>query len=618
MTPASSLSIYSPTVPIRLDHFGKRFENKRVMVRHLLPFLDIKSLSCFLHALNSGLGKEDRLIRLMAQAVSSRVLFLDELLEYFWYTGKTLDDLVKDQFSFTRKIRHLSLCSSEYNKDVIMHPLIRAQLKSLPDEWDAEFLGKILSCFPLLRSVDLSGRKLEAGALARIPAHCPHLVRLVLQGMDLQDDDLLPIEKCDRLEQLDLQDNPIEGDCLRRIVKPRIFSLSLSYTHVDNSILLQLKLPFLRRLELRGTELQDSGLRAIADGCLYLTYLDIQDTGLKEGRITNYGILYVAKRCQNLKTYLFAECSALTDKLLGQVLPHCSSLTECNMTCATQVTDKGLQCALVSCPKLESIHFSRTSVGDTGFELFKEFATRKPKLLGSPPSIDVYGTKVTVKSLKDVPARFPCLQNFSFDEFLLNDELAMEWLKIRFRIFPAYSLISDEGLDAILKVAIDGPQHYQTLDLRRSKISSLGLMQVPSSLPQLEHLFFDPALLTDEVMAQIVGNCTALQGLNLVGSILTDKGVQIFIQYAHKFPGVLGSTLSLDLTGLPVTKETILLAARLLPLRKLAFNHDLITDELVVEMTRLCPTLRSCTTNFERMTEVGFKAFASLPSFTPL
>jgi len=371
-------------------------------------------------------------------------------------------------------------------------------------------------------------------------------------------------------------------------------------------------------LYLCNTDLEDSGLRAIADGSPYLNDLDIRNTGLKEGKVTVYGILYVAKRCRYLKNFLFAECSVLSDTLLRQVLPHCPSLTVCHLTGAGLVTDNGLECALLSCPNLESIHFSRTSVGDKGFEFFKKFISRMPKLLGKPSSIDVYGTNVTAKSLMDVPARFPHLQFFSFNENLLNDALVVEWVKVKFRIFPASSLISDRGLEAILKIAKDQPQHYKTLDLRRSNISSTGLMQVPISLPQIEHLLFDPPLLTDEVMLQIAQHCTSLRGLNIIGSSLTDKGIQLFIQYAHKYPKALVPTRSLNLSGLPVTKETILLAARLLPLREFIFNPDFLSDELVVEITKLCPTLRSCKVDFDKITEIGLKALNSLENFTPV
>lgn len=617
MTPATSLPLYSPSTPIRLDNFGKRIP-KSVIVSHLLPFFDIRTLSCFLRALPSGLSGDDRVVRLQEQALSSKTLFLDELLEYFWYTGKTLDDLVKNPFSFTRTIRHLSLCSSEYNKNVTMHPLIRAQMQNLPEEWDKNFFNQILSCFPLLHSLDLSGRKLGAGALSCIPDRCPGLVRLVLQGMELDDRDLTPIGKMAHLEHLDLDDNQVHGKNLREIVTPRIFSLSLSYTNVNNACLLRMKLPFLRKLHLCDTELADSGLRAIANSSPFLHVLDIRNCGLKEGRVTTNGIVYVADRCPNLQSYLFAENSLLTDKLLQTVLPSCKSLTECNLQGASQVTDKGLECAVRCCPNLKSLPFSCTAVTDVGFELFKKLATARPKLLGIYPCIDVHGTGVTSKSLMDVPARFPHLQYLSFDEDLLNDDLVRAWVNVTFPISPAYSELSDSGIDDLITIAKRRPEYYQTLDLRRTHVTVHGIMKIPNQLPKLEHFLFDSALLIDEVMVEIAKHCTSLRSFRIYHSKLSEKGVQIFIRYAHEHPIVLGPASSLDLRGLPITKETLIMAAKLLPLKELIFNPALITDELVVELTRHCKTLKSFTMDFERISEVGEKAIADIPHFNPL
>lgn len=592
--------------------FVRKFSDRNLMVKHFLPCLNSRDLAMLLRALCSGLSNQDRMRRVEEQALSTGRLYLDQLMEYLWYSGKTLTQIAANQSAFTRSIRHLDLCSFEYYSELRMHPLIATKLKSQPEDWDIETLREYLVCFPCLQSLDLSGRRLSIDAFDCLPELCPSLERLIAQDANLSDEHLFPLGGLRFLQELDLEGNVLEGETLPFVLKTctRLQFLNLSETTTDNDTFLQLA-PFmgsLHRLELRDNPLEDSGLQLLATYCPNLLYLDIRRTGFAIKKVTLKGILQLAAKCKKLETFHFVEKNLLSNELLQEILPLCPSLTKCDLSHATKVSDKGLEQALFHCPRLSNFTFSNTSITNVGFQLFKQFAFKRPKLLGNPSSINVIGTYVTTQALLDVPAQFPKLCFLDFESRLLTDDLVIQMAKAGLPMKLANRPITDKGLEAFLTQASKNQDRYRTLDLTKTRVTEEGLMKVPRALPQMHTFSFDRSLLNDSLLQEILTHCKFIQMSDLSNSDVTDLGLQFFLNHAH--PYILEPGLELDLRHTKVTPEVLCKVPHKFPhMRKFLFNRTHLTDSLMEQIAIHCSSLQELEANSSSLTDKGVQLY---------
>lgn len=121
-------------------------------------------------------------------------------------------------------------------------------------------------------------------------------------------------------------------------------SLDLSHTSVTDDVIFSLaarcgsKLQF---LALHGcTKLSSRALRAIADMCTHLRFLDIGGVPAVDDDTLAY---IVRARGATLRTLVLSDCTKLSDTAMAHIGKHCSALMSLTVRSLTSITDCGLQ-----------------------------------------------------------------------------------------------------------------------------------------------------------------------------------------------------------------------------------------------------------------------------------
>ncbi|CAN8066284.1 unnamed protein product [Agarophyton chilense] len=125
---------------------------------------------------------------------------------------------------------------------------------------------------------------------------------------------------------------------------PRLRSLDLSHTPVTDDIILSLVArcgPTLQFLALHAcTSLSSRALRAIADNCLHLRFLDVGAVPAVDDDTLAY-LVRVRGAC--LRTLVLSHCDKLSDTAMLHIGTHCSALMSLTVRSLVSVTDRGLQ-----------------------------------------------------------------------------------------------------------------------------------------------------------------------------------------------------------------------------------------------------------------------------------
>ena len=105
----------------------------------------------------------------------------------------------------------------------------------------------------------------------------------------------------------------------------------------------------------RCSQVDDDVVRAIADNCPNLQYLNI--TGVKNviGRVvSDESIVYLATKCRDLK-YIYLKRQGISDVAVNKLSECCPRLQEINLVDCNGVTDQGIETLLSNCQLLTRI-----------------------------------------------------------------------------------------------------------------------------------------------------------------------------------------------------------------------------------------------------------------------
>jgi hypothetical protein len=261
-----------------------------------------------------------------------------ERLNYLKHSGNRVREII------------ISTLSSPFNeckaaiKDICVHCPNISVIEYNFQTWGfgtpehAHLINTIASNCPQLRQFYTGERGLTDGDLAALGKGCPHLTTIEHMGEDVTDTGLLSVARNGALITLDLGDSPLltdQGIQAAAALCPHLEVVSIAYCEqlTDTTLIaFGQHCHNLRELNIRETDMTDTGLKAIAFGCPHLEIVDLD------------------------------SCTQLTDAALIALGQHCHHLRDLDIR-HTHMTDAGLRAIAAGCPLLEKLSAKVCNVG---------------------------------------------------------------------------------------------------------------------------------------------------------------------------------------------------------------------------------------------------------------
>ena len=305
---------------------------------------------------------------------------------------QNLSDLILDGNHFSWSLDFIELL-------MLLPKLIRLNLNSNP--FINEIKGDILPGQTLhLKELSLRSCDIACGSynILKFIEICPKLVCLDLGDNGLDDEWMkrLPqaLLQCPNLAYVDLSDNYINAEGTTYITKlfksHNFVSLELAYnnfgdegvTNIANA-LCNTQCPNLTNLNLCDNKFGDEGATNIANAlcnaqCPNLTNLNLSSNKIRDKGATN--IVNVLLLCPNL-TCLDFRSNMIGDEgatNIAKVLPQCSTLTCLNLS-SNMIRDKGainIANVLSQCPTLNCLNLVYNMIRDKGIMRLKEIQSQ--------------------------------------------------------------------------------------------------------------------------------------------------------------------------------------------------------------------------------------------------
>ena len=383
------------------------------MLSIFLEWLPIEDLASFDRALTNHYYRP-KYLSLLKHTVHSGVLSISTNEE-----GYSLDsgvaEWLEDRMVFMCALKFYGM-DEDLPVGFLEHTgrqLLKIDLSGCPSVSDARF-KELVECCPKLEDVDLSHCfSISDVGVASLVRLCPGLHTLSISGTHVTEKGLASFgEDCRNMKKINLEGLAISDTGLQKIAKvfPNLEDVDLSrcptITDVEVASLVLLW-PGLHTLDLSRTQVTDTGLASLGEGCralkkISLYRLEISDSGLLKiaqgcpwledvdlercSSITDVGATSLAQLCPRLHT-LSLEGTHVTETGLDRIGEGCKALKTLNIS-GLEISDSGLLKIAQGCPWLEDVDLERcSSITDVG-------ATSLAQLCPGLRSLDLYGTKV--------------------------------------------------------------------------------------------------------------------------------------------------------------------------------------------------------------------------------
>ncbi|XP_017886508.1 F-box/LRR-repeat protein 7 [Ceratina calcarata] len=224
-------------------------------------------------------------------------------------------------------------------------------------------------CHVYIRRLVFEGAVGLAGVFAQLPF--PSLTCLVLRhSRRVTDANVTAIlDNCVHLKELDLMGCVCVTKACSRITTLQLQSLDLSDCHgvEDSGLVLTLsRMPHLACLYLRRcARITDASLIAIASYCCNLRQLSVSDCV----KITDYGVRELAARLgPSLRYFSVGKCDRVSDAGLLVVARHCYKLRYLNARGCEALSDSATLALARGCPRLRALDIGKCDIGDATLE----------------------------------------------------------------------------------------------------------------------------------------------------------------------------------------------------------------------------------------------------------
>jgi cellulose synthase/poly-beta-1,6-N-acetylglucosamine synthase-like glycosyltransferase/Leucine-rich repeat (LRR) protein len=440
---------------------------------------------------------------------------------------------------------------------------------------------------------------------------------LDLSGTGVTDDGLADLARLVNLRTLLLGGTRITGKGLPHLGgAKRLVELGLEATDVgDDGLGLLATLPNLRRLDLSETAVTDNGLRHLARAerlqSLGLNHTRVTDDGLahlRDGftslelahtRVTDRGVEYLRRGGQLARLRLAA--TGITNDALN-LLQATPTLTRLDLA-ETRIDDAGLR-HLTALPELQELTLDGTPVSDRGIDsLLKLPGLRQ---------VSLENARVTAQGASYLRSRSPELKLDLVFPWVWGERWT--YYDIADPPDPAALVQQLQGLTSLGYLRLDAPL------LRPEVLRSL------KDFPSLEHLSFQGAPLTDDMLAELLGLSQVVR-LDLSDTRVTDRGLvhlkdmrglrELSLQGTRVTGGGLvhltGLTRlqSLSLRDTPTSDTGLSHLAALSDIRKLELGGTRLTDAGLDHLLRL-PGLQYLDLYGTAVTDAGAERLSGL------
>ncbi|XP_012240528.1 F-box/LRR-repeat protein 7 isoform X2 [Bombus vosnesenskii] len=201
-------------------------------------------------------------------------------------------------------------------------------------------------------------------ALTRRGCHT-YIRRLMLEDTNVT----AILDNCIHLKELDLTGCVSVTRACSRITTLQLQSLDLSDCHgiEDSGLVLTLsRMPHLVCLYLRRcVRITDASLIAIASYCCNLRQLSVSDCV----KITDYGVRELAARLgPSLRYFSVGKCDRVSDAGLLVVARHCYKLRYLNARGCEALSDSATLALARGCPRLRALDIGKCDIGDATLE----------------------------------------------------------------------------------------------------------------------------------------------------------------------------------------------------------------------------------------------------------
>jgi Leucine-rich repeat (LRR) protein len=357
-------------------------------------------------------------------------------------------------------------------------------------------LSLVVTMCSNITSLELQGAKLTTQDMAMLCEHLSGQLECLCINCCSWVDGMLPsapyIGTLGKLKRLVLIHNTDFNDAACRLVVtgcPLLEDLVLKYTKITDTSVCHFaqRLPRLRSLDLGGySNITDTSLIAIAE-----SHPPLEEMVLIGASITDAGI-----------------------RLVSQHLPHLRSL---NFSYCKLITDISLIAIAESCPLLEDLNLTETSVTDTGFQ----FAAQHLPHLRSLVLIDC--NMITNISLIAIAESCPLLENLNLSYTSVTGFcLAAQHLpRLRSLILNNCWGITDSSLVAIAESC----PLLEVLKVGRASITDTGVCVAAQHFPRLHSLSLDGCEITDISLKAITESFPLLTSLNVADTKITDPNL---------------------------------------------------------------------------------------------
>lgn len=178
------------------------------------------------------------------------------------------------------------------------------------------------------------------------------------------------LDSCAHLRELDLTGcSNVTRACSRTTTNLQLQSLDLSDCHgvEDSGLVLSLsRMPHLGYLYLRRCiRITDASLVAIASYCANLRQLSISDCV----KVTDYGVRELAARLgPSLRYFSVGKCDRVSDAGLLVVARHCYKLRYLNARGCEALSDSATVALARGCPRMRALDIGKCDIGDVTLE----------------------------------------------------------------------------------------------------------------------------------------------------------------------------------------------------------------------------------------------------------